>query len=73
MHENRIRTLAEKKLYSIDEVPEATAIGRTKLFQLLANGSVASVRVGSRRLIPVSALDSWIEELLKEEANIGTL
>ena len=73
MHENRIRTLTEKKLYSIDEVLEATAIGRAKLFQLLANGSIASVRVGSRRLIPVSALDSWIEELLKEEANLGTV
>jgi excisionase family DNA binding protein len=73
MHENRIRTLTEKKLYSIDEVLETTGLGRTKLFELLANGSVASVRVGTRRLIPVSALDSWIEGLRNEEANIGSV
>ena len=64
---------SRKLLYSIDEVLEATGLGRTKLFELLANGSIASVRVGTRRLIPASALDSWIDGLRKEEANIGTV
>ena len=55
-----------RRLYSVNEVLEATGIGRTKLFELFANGSITSVHIGTRRLVPKAALDSFIEGLVHE-------
>ena len=71
MTETMTRSVAEKKLYSIAEALDATGIGRTKMFELLANGSIASVRVGTRRLIPVDALDEFIQQLRAEQIGVS--
>lgn len=37
--------------YSVSALCELTGVGRTKIFELIKNGSLPSIRVGSRRLI----------------------
>ena len=48
------------------DIPEAcrlTGLGRSKLYQLLGNGEIASVKVGKRRLITVASLRCWFDRL----------
>lgn len=50
------------------DIPEAcrlTGLGRSKLYELLGNGEIASVKVGKRRLIAVASLRAWLEGLAK--------
>lgn len=51
-----------KLAYSIKEAIEATSIGRTKLYELLAdpNCPLTAVRVGGRTLIPAESLRALI-------------
>jgi excisionase family DNA binding protein len=47
--------------YSIKEASRATSLGRTRLYQLIAAGQLAAVKVGSRTLIPAHALHKLLE------------
>lgn len=57
-----------KLLYAVNEAAEATGIGRSKLYQLMADGQIESVKVGKRRLIPADALESFVAGLRQEVA-----
>jgi len=59
-----------KLLVSPQDAAAALSIGRSKVFELLAAGELASVKIGRRRLIPRQALDQYIERL-REEAGLG--
>lgn len=47
--------------------PEAAAaaigVGRTRMYQLLADGVIESVRIGHSRRVPVEALRDFVEAL----------
>jgi excisionase family DNA binding protein len=45
-----------------------TGLGRSKLYQLMDAGEIRSVKVGKRRLIPVSALREFVARLEAEQA-----
>lgn len=47
---------AERLSCTVDEACEATGLGRTKLYELIGSGQVATVTVGSRRLVIVRSL-----------------
>lgn len=51
-------------LLTVPEAARALAISRSKVYELLAAGVLASVRIDGSRRIPVSALDSYISALL---------
>jgi hypothetical protein len=57
--------LGMKKALSVPETTEAIGIGKTKLYELFSlpedQGGLQSIVVGRRRLVPVTALDRWIE------------
>lgn len=57
-----------KLLYRIPEAVEATGIGRTTLYELIADGRLESVKVGRSRLIPADALERFVDELRQEAA-----
>lgn len=38
-------------------------IGRTKLYEAIASGALPSFKIGTRRLIRVSALEAWLTSL----------
>lgn len=52
-------------LCDIREVLELLHCGRTKVFELLREGHLSSVRVGRRRLVVRSSVESLLAELLK--------
>lgn len=56
----------EKLLYAVTEAAEATGLGRSKLYQLMADGKIESVKCGKRRLIPRDALEAFVAQLRQE-------
>ena len=50
-------------LYPVSEAAQLLGIGRTNVYYLMNDGKLASVRIGSRRLIPRAALESFVAEL----------
>ena len=54
-------------LLTVPEAAQALAISRSKLYELLAVGLVASVRIDGSRRIPLAALDSYIASLMGDE------
>lgn len=42
---------------------ELGGIGRTKFYELLANGELRSVKVGRRRLVPANAIVEYVQRL----------
>jgi len=45
----------------------ALAVSRSKLYQLIASGAVASIRIDGSRRVPVSALQDYITHLISAE------
>lgn len=54
-------------LLTIDEACQALGIGRTKTYELVMSGVLASVKIGSRRLIAVTTIAQYIEHCLHAE------
>jgi excisionase family DNA binding protein len=57
-----------KVLLTVPEAAAALAISRSKLYELLAAGSIRSVRIDGSRRIPVEALEAYVAGLLDQEA-----
>jgi excisionase family DNA binding protein len=55
-------------LLTVPEAARALAISRSKVYELLAAGVLASVHIDGSRRIPVSALDSYVSALLARES-----
>ena len=53
----------DKLLLSPEEAAHALGIGRSKVYELLRAGAIASVRIGTLRRIPVDALQRYIAAL----------
>jgi excisionase family DNA binding protein len=50
-------------LISIPEALARTGIGRSFLYERLADGSIRSVKAGRRRLVDAASLQSWTASL----------
>ena len=64
----RINTLCEPILLTIPEAQRVAAIGRTTLYDLMGQGAIRSVKVGTRRLVVFASLRDWIASLGSEVA-----
>ncbi|HEY3408329.1 MAG TPA: helix-turn-helix domain-containing protein [Propionicimonas sp.] len=60
-------------LLTIDEACQALGIGRTKTYELVMSGVLASVKIGSRRLVAVTTIAQYIEQCLKTAADAHPL
>jgi excisionase family DNA binding protein len=58
-------------LLTVDQAAGQLGLGKTKVYELLTSGELASVRIGASRRIPVSALEAYVERLLREQAGDG--
>ncbi|MDP8936312.1 MAG: helix-turn-helix domain-containing protein [Actinomycetota bacterium] len=58
-----------KLLLDVEAAVEATSLGRSKLYELMADGTIESVKVGKRRLIPADALAVFVEKLRETRAS----
>lgn len=62
-HQNRLAV-------SPSEAAKLAGIGRTRLYESLSNGELPSFKIGSRRLIRLSALDAWLSSFeAKDQAD----
>lgn len=64
---------APRLLLSIDEACAALHISRAQLYRLMQSGvpgssgvKIGSVKIGSRRLVPVAALEAYVFRLTQE-------
>jgi len=60
-----------KLLVSAEEAASILSLGRSKIFELLAEGSLESFTVGRRRLIPRQALDEFVERQREDQRGAG--
>lgn len=56
----------EKLLLTPEEAARTLAIGRSKVYELMAGGGLRSVKIGKSRRVPASALADYLAGL--EEA-----
>jgi len=55
-----------RKLHRVEEVAEVLNVGRTKVFDLIRSGQLASVKVGGSRRVTEQAIEDYIERLCQE-------
>ena len=55
-----------EQLLTLDETKKFLRIGRTKLYQVLAEGEVRSFHIGTRRLVRKFDLDAYVTHRLAE-------
>ena len=53
-------------LMTVPEAAQALAIARSKLYELIASGAIASIRIDGWRRIPLAALEDYGSRLLAE-------
>lgn len=58
----------DKLLLTPEEASEALSIGRSKLYELLADGSLESVAIGACRRVPRAAIEQFVERLRASES-----
>ena len=56
-------------LINVEEAARRLSLSRALVFRLIAQGELASVKVGSRRLVPVRALHEYTDYLLGDKAS----
>jgi excisionase family DNA binding protein len=62
MSDEAIARAQQRLVYSILEAAYALNLSRATLHRLLAEGRIASIKIGSRRLIPRQAIDDLLRE-----------
>jgi excisionase family DNA binding protein len=60
-----------KLLLTPEEAAEVLSIGRTKVYALMADGDLISVRIGNSRRVPLEAVSEFVERL-EDEARAET-
>ena len=60
-----------KMLLPIPDAAMALGIGVTKCWELIAAGDLETVRIGRRRLVPVSALEKYVHDLEQAVRDAG--
>lgn len=54
--------MADRLLYRPDEVAEMLSLGKSKVFELMASGEIASISCGRARRVPRESLEQWLRE-----------
>jgi excisionase family DNA binding protein len=58
------RALAAGRLaYTIDELSDASGVGRTKIYEEIRSGRLRAKKLGSRTLITAEAANDWVKQL----------
>lgn len=56
---------------SVSEAARRLGLGRTTCFGLVRNGALRSLKVGARRIVPVSAIDEFLDRTFADEKGTG--
>jgi excisionase family DNA binding protein len=60
-----------KLLLTPEEAAAMLSVGRTRVYELIAQGELFSVRIGASRRIPRFALETFVSRLVQEAAVHG--
>lgn len=58
----------DKLLLTPEETATTLSVGRSKVYELIARGELASVRIGGSRRIPVEAVTEFVRRLASDPA-----
>lgn len=58
--------MASKMLYRVPEACDVGGLTRSRLFELLRQGEIESIRLGKQRLISARSLEGWVEAQLAQ-------
>lgn len=53
----------ERVLLTVEQAARQLSISRTKMFQLIKDGEISSVRIGRARRVPADALTAYVDRL----------
>jgi len=53
----------EKLTYSVKEAAEALGVSESKMYQIIRMDGFPLLTIGGRRLVPVSGLARWVEQM----------
>ena len=62
----------EKLLLKVVEAADLTGLGRSKAYELVANGTWPSISIGRSVRVPLAGLKLWIEQQEAEQAQPQT-
>lgn len=57
----------EAKTATVERAAELIGVSRTTCYGLVMSGALRSLKIGARRLVPVSAIDEFIESQSQRE------
>lgn len=52
---------------TVDEAARLLRISRSKMYALIRQGKIPSVRIGTSRRVPINALRAYLDQLLEEQ------
>lgn len=53
----------EALLHPIPEAADRLGVGRTTIYRLITDGTLKTVTIGNRRLVPAAELEAYVERL----------
>ena len=59
----------EAILVSVDEAARRLSMGRSKVYDLVLRGEIASVKVGRARRVLTTGIDEYVERLRVEQSD----
>lgn len=62
---NNVRKIA----FSVDQLSAAIGVGRTRIYEAIANGELPARKWGRRTFIMASDIDRWIDSFKKLDLN----
>ncbi len=57
-------------LITVEEASELLRMGRTRTYDFIRCGSIQSVKIGRRRLVVRSSLDSFVQSLIADQGEL---
>lgn len=59
--------ICEPRLVSIEQAAAMLGIGRSMAWELVSAGALRTVQIGRRRLVPVAAIDGYVQALMEAQ------
>lgn len=57
-----------KLLLTVEEAAKVLSLGRTFFYDLVMRAKVGSVKIGNARRIPMTALQTYVQELVQQQS-----
>lgn len=64
------KAISDKRALSVTEIAETLGISRTTAYELVNREDFPSMRIGQRIIVPVDALDRWLERGVADAASM---